>query len=113
MIIELTSTLETFKPLKFKSGLNILVAERHESSGARETRNGTGKTSFIELVHYLLSDKRNPDDDFHKSEILGSEFCGEFSDRGWNFIVCKKSNPKTDDLKKTAKTSHQRTYARS
>jgi len=103
MIIELTSTLETFKPLKFKSGLNILVAERHESSGARETRNGTGKTSFIELVHYLLSDKRNPDDDFHKSEILGSEFCGEFSDRGWNFIVCKKSNPKTDDLKKDGK----------
>lgn len=100
MIIELTSTLKTFKSLKFSSGLNILVAERHESSGAKETRNGTGKTSFIELVHYLLSEKRNADDDFHKAEIIGSQFCGKFSDNGSEFVICKKSNPKTDELQK-------------
>jgi uncharacterized protein YydD (DUF2326 family) len=103
MIIELTSTLETFKPLKFKSGLNILVAERHESSGAKDTRNGTGKTSFIELVHFLLADKRNADDDFHKSEIIGSEFCGKFSDGGSDFLVCKRSSPTNDELKKDGK----------
>jgi uncharacterized protein YydD (DUF2326 family) len=103
MIVELTSTLETFKPLKFKSGLNILVAERHESSGAKDTRNGTGKTSFIELVHFLLADKRNADDDFHKSEIIGSEFCGKFSDGGSDFLVCKKSSPTNDELKKDGK----------
>lgn len=103
MIIEITSTLATFKPLKFKSGLNILVAERHETSGAKETRNGTGKTSFIELVHYLLAEKRNADDDFHKPEVIGSEFCGKFSDNGVEFEVCKKSNPKTDELKKDGK----------
>jgi uncharacterized protein YydD (DUF2326 family) len=100
MIVELTSTLTTFKPLKFTSGLNILVAERHETSGAKETRNGTGKTSFIELVHYLLADKRNADDDFHNPEVIGSEFCGRFSDNGVEFSICKRSNPKTDELKK-------------
>lgn len=103
MIIELTSTLETFKKLEFNSGLNILVAERHETSGAKDTRNGTGKTSFIELVHYLLADKRNADDDFHKAEIVDSEFCGKFSDKGSEFVVCKKSNPKSDELKKDGK----------
>lgn len=103
MIVELTSTLETFKPLKFKGGLNILVAERHDSSGAKETRNGTGKTSIIELVHYLLSDKRSADDDFHKPEIIGSEFCGKFTDSESDFVICKKSNPKTDELKKDGK----------
>ncbi|MDT8858197.1 DUF2326 domain-containing protein [Paracoccaceae bacterium Fryx2] len=103
MIIELTSNLGTFKTLKFKSGLNILVAERHETSGAKETRNGTGKTSFVELVHYLLSDKRNADDDFHKPEIIGSDFCGKFSDNGSHFLVCKKSSANTDVLKKDGK----------
>jgi uncharacterized protein YydD (DUF2326 family) len=98
MIIELTSTLATFKPLRFKNGLNILVAERHETSGPKETRNGTGKTSFIELVHYLLSEKRNADDDFHKPEIIGAEFCGKFSDSSSELLICKKSNPKADDL---------------
>lgn len=100
MIVEITSTLATFKPLRFKSGLNILVAERHESSGAKETRNGTGKTSFIELVHYLVAEKRNADDDFHKPEIIGAEFCGKFSDGGSEFVICKKSNPKSDDVTK-------------
>ena len=100
MIIELTSSLDTFKPLRFKSGLNILVAERHETSGAKDTRNGTGKTSFIELVHYLLADKRNADDDFHKPQIIGSEFCGKFSDGSLDFVICKKSNTDSDELKK-------------
>ncbi|AZY95547.1 DUF2326 domain-containing protein (plasmid) [Paracoccus sp. Arc7-R13] len=100
MIVEITSTLTTFKPLRFKRGLNILVAERHETSGAKETRNGTGKTSFIELVHYLLTEKRNVDGDFHKPEIIGSEFCGKFARSGSEFVICKKSNPKTDELKR-------------
>lgn len=100
MIVEITSTLESFRPLKFKSGLNILLAERHESSGARETRNGTGKTSFIELVHYLLSDKRNGDDDFHKPQIVGSEFRGVFAENGSTFTIAKTSDPRTDILKK-------------
>lgn len=100
MIVEITSTLATFKPLRFKSGLNILVAERHETSGAKETRNGTGKTSFIELVHYLLAEKRNADDDFHKPEIIGAKFCGKFSEGGSEFVICKKSNVKTDTLTK-------------
>ncbi len=100
MIIEISSTLDTFKSLRFKAGLNILVAERHENSGAKETRNGTGKTSFIELVHYLMAEKRNADDDFHKSEIIGSQFCGKFFDGGSEFVICKKSNPQADDLSK-------------
>jgi len=100
MIIELTSNLKTFKSLKFKSGLNILVAERHENSGAKDTRNGTGKTSFIELVHYLLADKRNSEDDFHKPEIIGSKFCGTFSDSGKDFVICKTSNSNTDEIQK-------------
>ena len=93
MIIELTSDLESFKSLRFGSGLNILLAERHESSGARDTRNGTGKTSFVELVHYLLSERRNSKDDFHKPELIGTEFTCKFYDGAKEVTISRKSGP--------------------
>lgn len=54
MIHSLTSTLARFKGLSFKPGLNLLVARKTLKSTDRQTRNGSGKTSFVELVHFLL-----------------------------------------------------------
>lgn len=99
MISEISSDLETFKALRFKSGLNILLADRHEQSTARDTRNGTGKTSFIELVHYLLSEKRNSNDDFHKPELVGADYTIHFQEDGNNFEVSRKSGL-SDEAKK-------------
>lgn len=78
MILQIFSDLPTFKSLKFVPGLNILLAEKHEQSTSRDTRNGTGKTSVIELLHFLVQDRRNPKDDFHKDAIVGYEFSAEF-----------------------------------
>jgi len=100
MITKISSSLATFKTLEFKPGLNILLAEKHETSGAKDTRNGTGKTSFIELVHYLLSERRNPNDDFHKPELVGAEYEATFKENGAEFAVTKKSGAKKDELKR-------------
>jgi len=54
MIRTLSSDLPTFKNFKFHAGLNILLAEKSEQATDRQTRNGAGKTSFIELIHFLL-----------------------------------------------------------
>ncbi|RVV96522.1 DUF2326 domain-containing protein [Mesobaculum littorinae] len=99
MITEVSSDLETFKPLRFGPGLNILLAERHKKSGDRDTRNGTGKTSFIELVHFVLSDKRNGGDDFHKPDLIGSNFVCRFSDHGNEYEISRKSGP-ADETRK-------------
>lgn len=99
MIIEITSDLQSFKSLRFGPGLNILLAERHESSGSRDTRNGTGKTSFIELIHFLLSERRNPNDDFHKPELIGTEFTCRFADGSKEFSVLRKSGA-SDEVKR-------------
>ena len=54
MIYSLTSDLPTFKTLIFKKGLNILLADKNENATNQQTRNGAGKTSFVELVNFLL-----------------------------------------------------------
>lgn len=43
-----------FKTLTFHPGLNILVADRTEVSDQGESRNSSGKTSFVKILRYLV-----------------------------------------------------------
>lgn len=54
MIRELKSDLESFKTLTFGPGLNIILTDKSRDATDPQSRNGAGKTSFVELVHFLL-----------------------------------------------------------
>lgn len=54
MIHQISSSLPTFKTLTFKPGLNVLIAKKEQHASDRQTRNRAGKTSFVEIVHFLL-----------------------------------------------------------
>ena len=54
MLISLSADKDSFKKVKFHSGLNIILAERTKDSTKKDSRNGLGKTSTIELIHFLL-----------------------------------------------------------
>jgi len=60
MIYSLTSTDPRFKNLSFGAGLNIILADTTEASGEKDSRNGSGKSSFVRLLHFLLGG--NPPD---------------------------------------------------
>lgn len=69
MIHEFGSDLKSFKTLTFKPGLNVLLADKSEGANDRQSRNGAGKTSFIELVHFLFGADARKDSIF-RSEAL-------------------------------------------
>lgn len=54
MIHTLASTDKRFKTLSFGPGLNIVLADTTEKSGDKDSRNSSGKSSFIRLLHFLL-----------------------------------------------------------
>lgn len=54
MIHEISSSLPSFKTLKFGAGLNVVLAEKSAGATDRQTRNSSGKTSLISIVHFLL-----------------------------------------------------------
>ena len=43
-----------FRTLNFQEGLNLLVADRTATSDQGDSRNGTGKSSFVRILKYLL-----------------------------------------------------------
>ena len=53
MIQRIFSSLPTFKGLDFKSGLNVLVAQKEAGASDKQTRNRAGKTSLVEIIHFL------------------------------------------------------------
>jgi uncharacterized protein YydD (DUF2326 family) len=60
MLYRLSSDRPSFKTIQFRKGLNIVLADRQlpadgdERAPQRRTRNGAGKSSIIDLVHFLL-----------------------------------------------------------
>ena len=54
MIHRIYSDLKSFKELVFKQGLNILLSEKSEGATKLQSRNAAGKSSLVELIHFLL-----------------------------------------------------------
>ncbi|MDE0625897.1 MAG: DUF2326 domain-containing protein [Bryobacterales bacterium] len=54
MIHEISANKTSFRPVKLTSGLNVILADRTEHSSRKDTRNGLGKSTLIEIIHFCL-----------------------------------------------------------
>ncbi|MDU9006502.1 uncharacterized protein YydD (DUF2326 family) [Litoreibacter meonggei] len=74
MITRLSSSLESFKTLEFSHGLNVLLADKSEGATDLQTRNGAGKSSFIETIHFLTGGNAGKDSIFRSKALLDASF---------------------------------------
>ncbi len=54
MILNIDSSIPTFKRVEFHEGLNVLLSDRQPGATNKQTRNSAGKTSLVEIIHFLL-----------------------------------------------------------
>lgn len=54
MIHGIMANKPTFHPVTFTVGLNVVVAETRDSKDKKETRNGLGKSTLIEIIDFCL-----------------------------------------------------------
>jgi uncharacterized protein YydD (DUF2326 family) len=74
MILSITSDIETFKSVRFRRGLNVLLADVAAISTEGHTRNSAGKSSLIEILHFLIGSDVSPL--FKAPEIVAHWFSG-------------------------------------
>jgi uncharacterized protein YydD (DUF2326 family) len=90
MIHRIFSSLPSFKNLEFKSGLNVLIAQKEAGATDKQTRNGAGKTSLIEIIHFLTGADAGKDSLF-RSEALANKAFGIEFDLGGEQIIVERS----------------------
>lgn len=69
MIHGVSSDLPSFKSLTFGPGLNIVLADKSVGATDRQSRNGAGKTSLLELIHFVFGANADPDSIFRSPEL--------------------------------------------
>ena len=78
MIHRIYSSLQTFKTLELKSGLNVLLAEKTAGGGSGLTRNRAGKSSMVETIHFLTGGSVSEKSPYSSRELAGATFGMEF-----------------------------------
>ncbi len=95
MIHHVFSTLPSFKNLgDLKPGLNVLLAQKTEGATTKQTRNRAGKTSFVELVHFLLGADAGPDSIFRIPELAEHTFGMDFDLKSERVVVERSGSSK-------------------
>ena len=92
MIHRLDSDLRSFKTLKFGPGLNIILSDKSEGATDRQSRNGAGKTSFIELVHLLFGADVRPQSIFRGPLLSKWTFSGSVDIGGTTRTVTRSGS---------------------
>lgn len=83
MIISVRSDKDSFQTIEFQPGMNIILAERTKDSTNKDSRNGLGKSTLIEIIHFCLGANLGKDSVLANSKLndwtfyLDMEFLGE------------------------------------
>ena len=87
MIYRVFSNLASFQELELKPGFNLLLAEKSSGATDRDTRNGAGKTSLIELIHFVLGGNARKDNIFRSEKLAPFYFGLDLDLRGGKVSV--------------------------
>jgi uncharacterized protein YydD (DUF2326 family) len=74
MIKKLSANHPSFKTIEFNAGFNVVWADRTHESTKRDSRNGLGKSTLIEIIHFCLGAKSSKGKGLLVEALKGWEF---------------------------------------
>lgn len=93
MLISVSSDRPGFKEVKFRDGFNVILAERTKESTKRDSRNGLGKSTLIEIIHYCLGSDLS--ETLKKEELEGWTFTLEIFISEKKYKISRNTSEKT------------------
>jgi uncharacterized protein YydD (DUF2326 family) len=94
VIYGISSSLSTFKPVRFQPGLNLVVAEKSKDATARQTRNGSGKSSLVRIIDFLLGSECDADSIFRYESLINEQFTLQLDLGGKQVSATRSGNEK-------------------
>lgn len=95
MIHRIFSNLPTFKTLELHSGLNVLIAQKEIGATDKQTRNRAGKTSLVEIIHFLTGADAGKDSLFRSEALAKRSFGLTFDLDGAKVTAERSGNDKS------------------
>lgn len=79
----------SFKTVEFRPGFNVILAERTQESTKKDSRNGLGKSTLIEIIHFCLGGNRG--ETLSKPELDNWTFIMEIDLSGKKYSVSRNT----------------------
>lgn len=77
MIHSVSANRRSFHPVQFAPGLNVVLAERTDTSTQKDTRNGLGKSTLIDIIDFCLGAQAKRGEGLVIEPLAGWEFTVE------------------------------------
>ena len=95
MIHRIYCSLASFKSLDLKPGLNVVIARKEAGATDKQTRNRAGKSSLIEIIHFLTGSDAGKDSLFRSDALVNASFGMEFDLGGKRLRVDRSGHQKS------------------
>ncbi|HEY4800303.1 MAG TPA: DUF2326 domain-containing protein, partial [Bacteroidia bacterium] len=92
MIKQVRSNNPKFKTAIFESGFNVILAERSKVSTDKDSRNGLGKSSLLNIIHFLLGNNPGKDSGVRKTQLSKWKYKTILSLSGKEYSVVRDPN---------------------
>ncbi len=89
MIVAIRSNVSSFQEIKFDQGFNAVLADRTKESTRMDSRNGLGKTTLIEIIHFCLGSQTRRNRGLMVTHLRGWTFSLDMRINGRDFTVSR------------------------
>ena len=89
MIVAVRSNKPSFKEVELQPGFNVVLADRTKESTRRDSRNGLGKTTLIEIIHFCLGGQARRHQGLMVTPLKGWTFTLEMSVGGRELLATR------------------------
>src|SRR4051794_18471541 len=80
-----------FNDVEFLPGFNVVLAERSVQATEKDSRNGLGKTTLIDIIHFCLGGKADKKNRVMATRLKGWTFSLELDLRGMRYAVSRNT----------------------
>ena len=92
MIAAIRCNMPSFREVEFKPGFNVVLADRTKESTQGDSRNGLGKTTLAEIIHFCLGSQARKNQGLMVAHLKGWSFTLEMQIDGRELIVTRSTD---------------------